>query len=56
MGRNRAVQSGGLSTTKYKRPEVANGGKKNRKTNRIVCGTLQSQGNCLDQCYRIRII
>jgi len=33
---------------------VVDGRKEIEKVDRMVCGVLQDQGNCFNQCYRIR--
>ena len=38
--KRREIPKKGLSNAKYKRFEVADKRKKNRKTNRIVCGPI----------------
>ena len=43
-----------ISTIKYKGSQVADGRKEVGEVDRVVCGALQGQGNCLNQCYRIR--
>ena len=45
MRRKRGVQSGRLSTTKYKGLEVADEREEIRKIDRTFCGPLQSQRN-----------
>jgi len=35
---------------------MADSRKKVRKVDKVVCGALQDQKNCLDQYYRIRAI
>jgi len=47
MRRGRRIQSRGLSTAKYKGPEITDEREEVEEVNRAFCGALQSQGNCL---------
>ena len=47
MRKGRRVQSRGLSAAKYKGPKMADERKKVRKADQMLCGPLQSKGNCL---------
>ena len=47
MRKGRRVQSGGLSAAKYEGPKIADGRKKVGKADQMLCGSLQSKGNCL---------
>ena len=52
--KGKSIKLRGLSAIKYKRSQVADSKKKIREIGKAVYKTLQSQGNHLNQCYRIR--
>ena len=52
--KGKSIKLRGLSAIKYKRSQVADSKKKIREIDKAVYKTLQSQGNHLNQCYRIR--
>ena len=52
--RSKGIQNQRLSTIKYEGSQVADSRKEVGEVNRAVYGTLQGQGNYLNQHYRIR--
>ena len=54
MRKGRRVQSEGLSVAKYEGPKMVDERKKIGKADQMLCRLLQSKGNRLKQCNRIR--
>ena len=48
--KRRGIPKRGLSNAKHKRFEVTDERKKDIKTNRIVCGPIQSKKDSLNKC------